>query len=126
MQLRRYALVGFGAGTVDFLLFAMFAGYLGYHYLVVGACTFSIATALNYRWGVRHVFDSGARFQPRAEIAWVYLVSAIGLGVNQLALLAGIDWFGQNLLLTKLGANLISFSWNYAARAYFVFRPSQT
>src|SRR5689334_14227462 len=79
----RYLLVGGTATCVDVGLFMLFAQYLGYPYLRVAACTFVVATLINYFLSVRIVFVSGLRFAKRWEIALVFAVSGVGLALNQ-------------------------------------------
>ena len=48
MRLVRYLFVGSAAALVDIGLFTVFARVLGYNYLIVAACTFIVATGVNY------------------------------------------------------------------------------
>ena len=121
MTVLRYAAVAATAGSLDLLLFGLFAKLLGYPWLPVAAMTFTLATALNYWLGIRYAFTSGLRYAPRTEFAMVFVVSLAGLGINLLALAGDIKLLGLDLLLAKLGANLLSFAWNYLARRYLVF-----
>ena len=123
MRIARYFLVGGTAAAVDIGIFAIFAKTLGYNYLVVGAVGFMLGVMVNYLLSVRHVFESGARFKKHEEIGWVYLISGVGLLVNQLVLYVGIDQLGMEMMLTKLFATGSVFFWNYGARAHFVFKP---
>ena len=123
MKIFRYAGVGATAATVDFLIFAVFAKLLNYNYLAVGAVGFIIATTINYFLSVRFVFESGARFGFRKEISLVFLISFIGLGVNQAVLYFGIGILGWEMLFIKLCATGSVFFWNFGARSQFVFKP---
>jgi putative flippase GtrA len=122
IRLTRYLGVGAAAATVDISLFWLFAGHLGYNYLVVGFLTFILATAVNYVLSVRFVFESGVRFARHHEVMLVFAVSAVGLVLNQAVLYVGIGVLRMNLLLSKLIATGAVFGWNYAARSRFVFR----
>jgi putative flippase GtrA len=113
--------VGGIAAAVDVGLFMLFARVLGLPYLRVAAGTFVLATLVNYLLSVRFVFVSGQRFRRRWEIALVYLVSAVGLGINAGILWAAIELAGWGLLAGKLTATGTVFFWNYFARRYFVF-----
>ena len=123
MRIVRYFIVGGIAACVDVGIFVVFAKLLGWNYLAVAAVGFIIATFVNYLLSIRHVFESGVRFGRREEIALVYLVSAIGLIVNQTVLYVGIGILGLEMISTKLAATAIVFVWNYSARARLVFRP---
>ena len=119
--LGRYFLVGGTAACVDIGLFLLFAKGLGLPYLRVAAATFVIATLVNYVLSVRFVFRSGQRFRRRWEIALVYLVSGVGLALNQAILFLCVEMVHLGLLLSKLTATGTVFFWNYLARRFFVF-----
>jgi putative flippase GtrA len=122
IRLARYLGVGAAAAAVDISLFTLFAVYLGYNYLVVGFCTFVLATAVNYVLSVRFVFQSGIRFARHHEVMLVFAISAVGLVLNQLMLYLGIGLLKMHPVLTKLAGTGVVFGWNYAARSRFVFR----
>lgn len=121
-RVARYFGVGAVAAAVDISLFWLFAGYLGYNYMVVGSLTFILATAVNYVLSVRYVFESGVRFARHHEVLLVFGVSAIGLVLNQLVLFIGIGLLRMDVVLSKLFATAAVFAWNYNARSRFVFR----
>ena len=106
---------------MDIGLFMLFAQGLGWPYLRVAAGSFVAATFVNYFLSVRFVFVSGARFRRRWELALVFVVSAVGLVLNQLILAAGVEMAHFPLLLAKLAATGVVFFWNYIARRLFVF-----
>ena len=109
------------ATCVDIGLFMLFAQQMGLPYLRVAAGTFVLATLVNYVLSVRFVFVSGLRFRRRYEIALVFVVSAIGLAINQAILWAGVELGGVGLLPSKLAATAMVFFWNYLSRRHFVF-----
>ena len=117
----RYFVVGGIAAAVDIGLFMLLAQGLGLPYLRVAAATFVLATLVNYVLSVRFVFVSGLRFRRRWEIALVFAVSAVGLGVNQAILWACVELGGFALLAAKLAATATVFCWNYLGRRHLVF-----
>jgi putative flippase GtrA len=122
MRIVRYFFVGAAAAAVDIGLFTVFARLLGYNYLAVAGCTFVVATLVNYWLSVRHVFQSGARFERYPEVTLVFAVSAIGLAINQAVLFVAVDKLDLDLVLSKILATGIVFLWNYQLRANFVFK----
>ena len=128
MKLVRYLFVGGAAAIVDFVLFMLLAWGAGWPWFPTAVLSFSLATLVNYALSIRHVFESGVRFSQGHELILVYLVSAIGLTVNQAVLWFGIETAHIDMLAAKLGATGTVFFWNYAARRYFIFnhdrRPS--
>jgi putative flippase GtrA len=121
MKLVRYFFVGGAAALVDFGLFALLARVAGLPWFPVALFSFTLATLLNYLLSVRHVFESGIRFTRRHELMLVYLVSAVGLAINQVVLWFGIESARVDMLVAKLIATGTVFFWNYGARRYFIF-----
>jgi putative flippase GtrA len=119
----RYFVVGGISASVDIGFFFVFAKLLGFNYLAVATIGFLIAVPVNYLLSVRFVFTSGARFKPLHELALVYLVSSVGLGLHLTVLYAAIGVLGLELMLSKFIATGSVFLWNFLARNYFVFRP---
>ena len=113
--------MGGAAACVDIGLFMLFAQGLGLPYLRVAAGSFVVATFVNYFLSVRFVFVSGARFRRRWELVLVFVVSAVGLALNQVILAACVEMARFPLLFAKLTATGVVFFWNYLARRVFVF-----
>jgi putative flippase GtrA len=125
VKIVRYFAVGAVAASVDFLLFALFVKQFDVHWFGAAIGSFVIATAVNYLLSIRHVFQSGVRFGRRHEIAYVFLISGVGLAINQLALYLFIELQGIDELVAKLFATAAAFMWNYLMRRYFVFAESR-
>ena len=121
----RYFFVGGIAALTDLSLFFLGAPILGFPYLTVGACSFVVATYINYILSIRFVFQSGVRFNKQHEILLVFLVSGIGLLIHQITLYTGIETFSLPLMLAKISATGIVFLWNFGARRYIIF-PDKT
>ena len=117
----RYFLVGGTCAIVDIGLFMMFAQVLGFPYLRVAAASFTAATLLNYFLSVRFVFVSGLRYTARWELALVFAVSLVGLGINQVILALAVDGWGWPLFFAKVTATGSVFFWNYFSRRMIVF-----
>ena len=122
-KLIRYGFVGGAAALVDWIIFAIFAKYLEYNYLVVATFGFFLATLVNYLLSIRFVFVSGARFNRTQETTLVYVVSGIGYLVNQLTLWTCHEIFGVELMLSKIIATGTVFFWNFGMRAQLIFKP---
>jgi putative flippase GtrA len=123
VRLAKYFITGAIAAGVDFVLFAAFMKLLGWPWYVAATVSFVAATLTNYLLSIRHVFTSGVRFEKRDEVALIFLVSAVGLAVNQ-AILLFLIRAGVLILVAKVGATGAVFIWNYAARHQFVFKEN--
>ena len=101
------------------------AAAFGLNYLAVGAVGGVLAILVNYWLSVRFVFESGARFSPRAEILAVYLVSGAGVLVHQVVRYMLVDGLAMHLLVSKVLATATTFFWNYGLRRFYVFAPAR-
>lgn len=120
--LGRYFLVGGAAAAVDFSVFAVLYSALDWHWFPSATISFVMATAFNYALSVYFVFTSGVRFARFHEIGLVFLVSSVGLVMNQLALWIGFQMLQIDVYLAKVFATGAVFFWNFGARRYFIFR----
>lgn len=121
MKVVRYFFVGGIAALVDFGSFVFLIEVFRLGWFWAALIGFVLATAVNYLLSVRHVFESGIRFSRRHEVALVFLVSALGLLLNQTMLYLLIDQQGLNVFLAKVLAMGVVFVWNFTARSRFVF-----
>ena len=121
MKIFRYFIIGGVAATVDIGFFFVFAKLAGLNYLVVAPVGFVLATLVNYELSVRHVFRSGIRFSRGREIVMIYVISTVGLLINQAILYGLVDLVGAELMLSKLMATASVFFWNYCARNNYLF-----
>lgn len=116
--------MGGASAVVDIGIFFVFAKLAGYDYLLVGCIGFLVATAVNYALSVKHVFRSGVRYSKGKEIALVYLVSMVGLAINQSVLYLLVAQLHRELMLAKLVATGVVFFWNFSVRYFIIFRTS--
>lgn len=123
-KLINYVFVGGTCAIIDFGIFAFLIETLAVGWFFAGIASFIVATLVHYILSVQFVFQSGTRFNRQHEVALVFLVSAIGLAINQIVLYALIGFAGSNVLIAKLWAIAIVFFWNYSARLKFIFRSA--
>jgi len=122
----RYFVVGAASATVDFMLFAVLLFIFGKAaWFVAALASFIVATAFNYLLSIRLVFSTGVRFTKRQEIILVFLVSLVGLALNQAALWLLYQIAGWNIWIAKCTATATAFLWNFTARNSFIFRGSE-
>jgi putative flippase GtrA len=120
----RYLFVGATAAAIDIGIFGILAITLGFPWFPVAAFSFVLATTVNYYLSIRYVFSSGARFTKKNEIIMVFLVSALGLTINQTVLWVLIENLRSDPLPAKLAATGTVFFWNYLIRKNYIFRSS--
>lgn len=122
MKILKYLLVGAIAATIDFSIFGLLVYLIGIPWYWAGCIGFLIATSVNYLLAVSFVFKSGVRFNRSYEVGLVFLVSLIGLLLNQIILYLCIESFFINPLIAKLMATGGVFFWNYFARSKYIFK----
>jgi putative flippase GtrA len=118
----RYFFVGATAALVDWILFACLVVALEVPWFPAAASSFVVATAVNYLLSIRHVFRSGVRFARANEIGLVFLVSGIGLVINQVFMWVLVELAAWPLMPSKICATGVVFLWNFGARSHFIFR----
>jgi putative flippase GtrA len=123
MKFVRYFFVGGAAAALDFLVFALLTKVYHVDWFSSALASFTFATLFNYFLSIRLVFQSGARFSRKHhEVLMVFLVSLIGLGINQAVLWLCIERISVDPLIAKVIGTGVVFFWNYAARRHFVFK----
>lgn len=118
---QKYLVVGGLSALVDWGFFALFLYVFGFHYLIAGVISFTLATAANYFLSVRFVFGVGRRKRTE-RIFLLYVVSLVGIGFNLGMLTVGIDILHTHEMVSKIMATGMAFGWNFAGRYYFVFK----
>jgi putative flippase GtrA len=125
MKILKYFVVGCAAGLVDLSLFTLFSVFLGYNYFFVALFTFLIATGVNYKLSISHVFESGTRFTKHKEIFAVFFVSGVGLLINQGILYLSVEGFAISKFFAKIIASGLVFFWNFFIRHFYIFEPAE-
>jgi putative flippase GtrA len=95
--------------------------------LPASALSFVTATLFNYLLCCSFVFRRG-RFSRPEEIARLFVIALVGLGLNSLAVLFLTRILEFNPTLSKIVAVFPVFAWNYLGRRQLVFSggPSPT
>ena len=106
-QIVKFGIVGFICFIIDFGL-VMILKLLGVHYLIAGFCGFIVSVIANYLLSFRFVFVRKDDLDRRKEFIIFVVLSAIGLGLNELILYLCVDKLYASLpsLQTLLGENL--------------------
>ena len=125
MKIFRYFFVGGVAAAVDIGIFAVAVKGFGLDWFFVALLSFMVATTINYKLSIRYVFESGVRFHKQAEVSLVFLVSGMGLVLNQSTLWLLIEMLDIDQVLSKLLATVAVFLCNYTARSRFIFKALQ-
>ena len=126
MKFIRYFFVSGAAAALDFAVFALLTKDVHLAWFWSAVASFVLATLLNYPLSIRFVFQSGVRFSRKHhEVTLVFLVSLVGLAINQAVLWICIDRAHIDSLLAKVVGTGVFFFWSCFARRHFVFKPAR-
>ncbi|MGI6072884.1 MAG: GtrA family protein [Lachnospiraceae bacterium] len=127
-QLVSYFFVGGIAAIVEWLMFALFSNVCDLHYILSTALAFIFSTTTNWILGRVWTFKNSSSYKNRRgrELAFIFIVSAIGLGLNMLLMFLFVDVLGMNTdllkVLCKIAATGIVFFWNFLIRKFVIYK----
>jgi putative flippase GtrA len=121
VQLVRYTAVGGVSFVADFGILFAASGILGVHYLISAPMGFIVGLTVNYALSVHWVFASRQLRSRRLEFAAFFVIGVVGLGLNELIMWVLTDKVYLHYLVSKIGATLVVFIWNFLARKKLLF-----
>ncbi|MCH4191012.1 MAG: GtrA family protein [Butyrivibrio sp.] len=141
-QIAKFGVVGvicffidFGFYTLSNIVFRKtgFAAAFEYYYLIAGVIGFSISMIVNYLLSMKYVFERKDDLSRQKEFIIFFVLSLIGMGINEIVLYVGIDliyqnwawmrsWMSSGFAETffKLGATGIVMIYNFISRKMFL------
>lgn len=120
VQFAKFGVVGVIAFCIDYGLFLLMTYVFGINYLIASAISFVISTIFNFAASMRYVF-AGKRGQTRSQQFVIFFVlSVVGLGVNQLVLWMCVDLLAWVAWVGKLAATFIVMIFNFVTRKVFL------
>ena len=120
-QFFRYLCTGGSAALVDWFIFWLLIALFDVHYLISAFISFSVATLVNYYLSANWVFLNSRKYGHTAELFLVFLVSLIGLLINQACLYLLIEIGLLHYMLAKIISTGVVFFWNFFLRKYYIF-----
>ncbi len=120
VQFAKFGIVGVIAFCIDYGLFLLMTYVFGVNYLVASAISFTISTVFNFAASMRYVF-AGKEGQTRTQQFVIFFVlSLMGLGLNQLILWISVDMLVWLAWIGKLVATAIVMVFNFITRKIFL------
>lgn len=120
IQFIKFSIVGVIAFCIDYGLFLLLTYVFGVNYLIASTISFVVSVVFNYTASMRYVFK-GRPDQTRTQQFIIFFVlSVIGLGVNQLVLWLCVDMLGVPAWFGKLVATAIVMVFNFVTRKIFL------
>lgn len=121
LEFFRYGLASLAALVVDFALLAFFTEIIGLHYLISGAIGFTAGLVLIYLLSIGWVFRRRKMDNWHKEWILFAVIGLVGLLINEFGLWVLTEKLHIHYLVSKLGASVAVFLWNFSARKYFLF-----
>lgn len=90
-QIMRFGIVGVLAFIIDYGIFVLLANGLHIHYLIANVFGFTISLIFNYLMSMKFVFERKENADKKKEFIVFAALSVIGLGINELVILACVD-----------------------------------
>lgn len=112
IEILRFCVVGGICFVIDYGLLYGFTEWAGVSYLLSAGISFSISVLVNYCLCVKYVFI-GAGKQTKKRLAMFFLVSIIGLFINQLCMWLFVEFAKFHYMLAKVIATVFVIVWNY-------------
>lgn len=120
VQLFKFGIVGVIAFVVDYGFMVLFTEVFGIHYMASSTISFLISVVVNYLLSMRYVFQRKEDLDRKAEFIIFVILSAVGLGVNELCMWLFTSKLGIAYYFSKIGATAIVMIWNFVSRKIFL------
>lgn len=112
-----FALVGFLATIIDYLVFVLFFNVLNTHYLIATILAFVIATVFNYWASMRYVFVS--RYQADEKLKEIIIfvsLSILGMVLTSILMVLTVDGWQIPANIAKILVTGVVMVFNYVSR----------
>ncbi len=122
-QILRFGLVGGLCFLIDYGLLALQVEVFSVPTLLASAVSFCVSVTVNYLLSTRYVFQGQKSGPPGRDLPLFVLLSAVGLGLNQLLMLLGTRGLAIHYLVVKLFATAVVMVYNFVSRKLLLERP---
>ena len=118
-QFLKFGVVGTMAFFIDYGVLMLLSQGLGWDPVVSAGISFCVSVVFNYVASMRYVFTHRDDMSLQREFVIFIVLSAIGLIINELCMLAGVAALGDSALAvtaTKVFATAVVMVWNFVSR----------
>lgn len=119
-QLMKFGVVGIIAFAIDYGLMIILAEVFGVNYLASATISFVVSVVFNYAASMRYVFTHKEGMSKRREFIIFIVLSAMGLGINDLCMWVGTSLLSIDYRITKIVATAVVSAWNFVTRKKFL------
>lgn len=124
-QIVRFGIVGVIAFAVDYAVLLLLTEVAGIHYLISSAVSFVVSVAVNYVLSIAFVFETDKSRGKGREFVLFAVMSAGGLGINQLMMWLLSEGMFIPYQLSKLLATAVVMVYNFITRKLFLERKGE-
>ena len=126
-QFSKFALIGILNTAIDFVIYFFLTRYFVFwneYKIITASCTFIIANLNSYLFNKFWTFQNK---ETKHHILYskFFIISLIGLGINDLLFSFVHYQFGFNDLLAKIMPIPVVMLWNFFANKYWTFKSRQ-
>ena len=129
-QFLKFGVVGAIAFCIDYGVLMLLSQALGWDPVLSAAVSFCVSVIFNYLASMKYVFQRRDDMSRRREFVVFIALSVVGLGINELVMLAGTAALGISALavtFTKLVATAVVMVWNFLSRKKWLeAKPEQS
>lgn len=119
-QIMKFGVVGVIAFVIDFGVMVFLTEVFGIDPVISATVSFIISVIFNYAASMRYVFSHREGMSRTREFIIFVVLSAIGLGINDLLIWAGTDLAPFDYRLVKIFATAVVMVWNFVTRKIFL------
>lgn len=119
-QIMKFGVVGAIAFVIDFGVMVFLTEVFGIDPVISATVSFIISVIFNYAASMRYVFSHREGMSRTREFVIFVVLSAIGLGINDLLIWAGTDLASFDYRLVKIFATAVVMVWNFVTRKIFL------
>lgn len=121
-QIMRFGIVGVTAFVIDYAVLLLLTEVAGIHYLISSAAAFLVSVIFNYVLSITFVFETDKSKSKGAQFGLFAVMSAGGLGINQLMMWLVSDVMFVPYQLSKFLATAVVMVYNFVTRKLFLER----
>lgn len=119
-QIMKFGVVGVIAFFIDFGVMVFLTEVFGINPVASATVSFIVSVVFNYLASMRYVFSHREGMSRTREFVIFVVLSAIGLGINDLLIWAGTDLAAFDYRLVKIFATAVVMVWNFVTRKIFL------
>lgn len=122
LQYMKFAIVGITSLMVDYgvLVFLTENTVFGLGYFQASAFSYTISIFVNYILSMKYVFHGREDMSRMKEASIFFLLSLIGLFLNQMVMWFAVECLGIYYAMAKLLSTLMVTNYNYISRKKFL------